>query len=105
MIRGQNGSTFAWQAEADQGGRAKHWNVIGLTTPAGVVAEEVHYSPYGQATVHSKPALVPCLATANSRMLLDVTFSVDLDASDALIEMSVEQHCVAFQRWPCTATN
>lgn len=33
MIRGQNGSTFAWQAEADQGGRPKDWNVIGLTTP------------------------------------------------------------------------
>ncbi|MBE7456587.1 MAG: RHS repeat-associated core domain-containing protein [Planctomycetia bacterium] len=47
MIRGAGGTWFVHQAEADQGGRARDWNVIALTTPRGDVAEEVQYQPYG----------------------------------------------------------
>jgi RHS repeat-associated protein len=40
MIRGRNGTSFV-HTDAN-------WNVIGLTTPAGLLAEEYNYTPYGR---------------------------------------------------------
>ncbi len=40
MLMGENGTYFAWQDS--------NWNVIGLTTPGGKLAEEYNYSPYGR---------------------------------------------------------
>jgi RHS repeat-associated protein len=46
------GRLYAHQAEGDQGGSLKDWNVTALTDLTGRVIEQYWYSPYGQLEAH-----------------------------------------------------
>jgi RHS repeat-associated protein len=46
------GRMYAHQAEGDQGGSLKDWNVTALTDLTGRVIEQYWYSPYGQLEAH-----------------------------------------------------
>jgi RHS repeat-associated protein len=53
MIRVKDeGELYVHQAEGDQGGSPKDWNVVGLTDLGGRLVERYVYRPYGEVTVH-----------------------------------------------------
>ena len=53
MVRVKDkGDLYVHQAERDQGGSVKNWNVIGLTDLGGRLVERHLYTPYGELTVH-----------------------------------------------------
>jgi len=57
MIRVKDkGDLYVHQAERDQGGSVKDWNVVALTDLAGSVVERYTYTPYGEVTVYQETA-------------------------------------------------
>jgi RHS repeat-associated protein len=50
-VKGE-GELYVHQAEGDQGGSPKDWNVVGLTDLGGRLVERYVYRPYGEVTVH-----------------------------------------------------
>jgi hypothetical protein len=53
MVRVKDeGELYVHQAEGDQGGSPKDWNVVGLTDLGGRLVERYVYRPYGEVTVH-----------------------------------------------------
>jgi RHS repeat-associated protein len=53
MVRVKDeGELYFHQAEGDQGGSPKDWNVVGLTDLGGRLVERYVYRPYGEVIVH-----------------------------------------------------
>jgi RHS repeat-associated protein len=103
MVRVKDkGEMFVHQAERDQGGSVKNWNVIGTTDMGRHVLEHNVLSPYGQLAVNQETGFgdrdgdsdvdstdkgtvgVTCTGTVSgSCRILDLDFDGDYDSTDA----------------------
>jgi RHS repeat-associated protein len=103
MVRVKDKSDlYVHQAEGDQGGSLKNWNVIGTTDLGRKLVERYVYSPYGELTVDQKTGFgdrdgdgdvdstdkgtvgVTCTGTVTGACrILDLDFDGDYDSTDA----------------------
>ncbi len=103
------GDLYIHQAEGDQGGSPKDWNVIAATDLGGNVVERYSYTPYGElfvdqltswgdrdgdsdvdATDKGTPGTT-CTTLTGACRILDLDFDGDYDANDATLFDALDQ--------------